>query len=167
MLSSTKPKKPPTNMLVVRRTSRTWSSSTISGSLKCFVRSVWHTMLCNDTDVPVVWKRNKEVLFTLAPPGMCPSRLWVSGWVWIWEKKTHKVERFHTAYALNISYSVSGMQGANIMSITLSSRPCGFKGKVLNRLYQYFLLLWNCFLIWLICFFKSAIIQTDVPAFSK
>jgi len=70
-------------------------------------------MLCNDMDV--VWKGNKELKFTLAPPGMCLSRLWVSGWVWIWENKTLKVSRFHMAYALAVSYRMSGMQFANIM----------------------------------------------------
>lgn len=34
------------------------------------------------------------------------------------------------AYALTISYSISGMQLANIMLIIASSRPCGFKGMV-------------------------------------
>lgn len=113
---------------------------------------MWHTMLCNDMDVPVVWKGNKEPEFTLAPPGMCPSRLWVSGWVWIWENKKHKVYRIHMAYALAISYSMSGMQLANIRGVYHSRlKTLWVQGNrvnalwALNGLSPFFLLLWKCF----------------------
>lgn len=66
----------------------------------------WHGCACGV-------EKNKELQFTLAPPGMCPSRLWVSGWVWIWETKRTKLIEFIWPMH-SVIYSISGMQLENI-----------------------------------------------------
>lgn len=96
------------------------------GSLKCFIRLVWHTKPGGDMDVPVVWTRNKEHKLTLAPPGMCLSRLWVSGWVWIYYQKKK-------VYISQMVYPLQHWGGQcfprSWKLITANTRSHGFKEK--------------------------------------